>query len=171
MEKLELKKEEIIPYLLYDLKVMDLYDNKERFFVGYSINHTEPVKISVYKNLLSTGRLLSEVKPILRPLSDFNKVLYPETFKIFNLNWQNSENFCLTPISVNSVSYELANILIKNHFDVFGLIKKGLAIDKNILIEKAIEKQNEIDNFSDRFHPKNQQSILTQLKNNYEQRN
>jgi hypothetical protein len=134
--KLELKKEEIIPYLPYDLKVMDLYDNKERVFAGYSFNHTEPVKISVYKNLLSTGRLLSEVKPILRPLSDLtiDEEFYSSFFTTFS-DEDNVGYICesKSDVSNQGLSYSCILFLIENHFDVFGLIEKGLAIDINTI--------------------------------------
>ena len=134
--KLQLKKEEIIPYLVYDLKVMDLYDNKERFFVGYSINHTEPVKISVYKNLLSTGRLLSEVKPILRPLSSFEKKSCLELMKTFNCSMEIIHEvwkLIQGEIKLEDITLKTYNMMCKKHIDFKRLIEKGLAIDINTI--------------------------------------
>ena len=135
--KLELK--HLAPYLPYDLKVMDLYDNKERFFVGYSINHTEQVKISVYKNLLSTGRLSSEVKPILRPLSDLKTI--EKEIKLVDSYWYVDDYLTekctvdkIYPLHViEFIPYAIMQVLLKYHFDVFGLIEKGLAIDINTI--------------------------------------
>jgi hypothetical protein len=156
---MKLKLEELLPYLLYDLKVMDLYDNKERFFTGYSINHTEPVKVSVRRNELSSGRLLSEVKPILKPLSDLNtkygenevnehfintliEKKYKLDYGVFShykgflhieldgdLDLRYDSNKCID----FDVIFEIQKQLFKNHYDVFGLIEKGLAIDINTL--------------------------------------
>ena len=139
MEKLELK--HLAPYLPYSLKVMDLYDNKERFFVGYSINHTEQVKISVYKNLLSTGRLSSEVKPILRPLSDLTTShnIFEDKAICFIDESDNGGSFTIDDIYFKYQESSFSDwrnaysLLLKNHFDVFGLIEKGLAIDINTI--------------------------------------
>ena len=128
--KLELK--HLAPYLPYGLQCMAQGEGKQQF-------ELQGISDISYADLHEIGRTVCEqydfedIFPILRPLSDFKKDLYSETFKTFNLNWQNSEDFCLTPVSINSVSYELANILIKIHFDVFGLIEKGLAIDINTI--------------------------------------
>ena len=116
--KLELK--HLAPYLPYELNIQNNSGDFHKM-TGYTLD-----AYFIKKHTVSP-------RPILRPLSDFNKGLYSEIFKTFYLNWQNSEDFCLTPIGVNSVSYELANILIKNHFDIFGLIEKGLAINVNTL--------------------------------------
>ena len=132
MEKLELK--HLAPYLPYSLKVMDLYDNKERFFVGYSINHTEPVKISVYKNLLSTGRLLSEVKPILRPLSDFNTGIAKDIMKDLNCSYLVVSDiwaFEDGSIKFKDLRFETYNVMCKKHIDFGGLIKEGYAVNVN----------------------------------------
>ena len=139
--KLELKKEEIIPYLPFDLKVMDLYDSKESFFVGYSINHTEPLKVSVYRNELSTGRLLSEIKPILRPLSDLikgtDKIDYEaeleELFGHLELTNRGAFHFVLDGWTTWKDYHKVISKLFEWHFDVFGLIEKGLAIDINTI--------------------------------------
>ena len=121
--KLELK--HLAPYSLYGLKVK-LFNNID-IITGIDFEN------GIIETMSNNNCLTKNLKPILRPLSDFNKGLYSEIFKTFNLNWQDSEDFYLTPIDINSVSYELANILIKKHFDIFGLIEKGLAIDINTL--------------------------------------
>ena len=126
--KLELK--HLAPYLPYSLKIKTKYGWATMITLNeWNVNGDCEDSYSYEDH----PNEVLEFKPILRPLSDFKKDLYSETFKTFNLNWQNSEDFCLTPVSINSVSYELANILIKIHFDVFGLIEKGLAIDINTI--------------------------------------
>ena len=72
-------------------------------------NTTLHKSIGVYEML--------EMKPILRPLSDLN----------------DEEGEINTPESLQECCYSYVNILISEHYDVFGLIDKGLAIDKNTL--------------------------------------
>jgi hypothetical protein len=67
---------------------------------------------------------VTSIKPILKPLSDLDK----EVLVIFN--------FITYPKrgdSINVYSYEFMIYCFKNHFDVFGLIEKGLAIDINTI--------------------------------------
>jgi len=102
----------------------------------------------------STGKSLVDCKPILSPLSDLknnigadkNSVTYAAYLKL----WVAADiDFVINmPLSCD---YFTVQKMLEWHFDVFGLIEKGLAIDKNILIEDAINK--EVNNFSDRFHP------------------
>ena len=54
-------------------------------------------------------------KPILRPLSEID---------------DDEEN---TPETISKCCYSYVEALFENHFDVFGLIEKGLAIDINTI--------------------------------------
>ena len=105
MEKLELK--HLAPYLPYKVEVKlesKLYPKCK--IVGV-------VRNTIYLNYHghSLSLQISDVKPILRPLSD---------------NWH--------------LQFEVRRLdawerLFKGHFDVFGLIEKGLAIDINTIKE------------------------------------
>ena len=64
------------------------------------------------------------IKPILRPLSDLTK----EGF-VYLHNYLTKE----IDNDISLLHYRDIQILLKNHFDVFGLIEKGLAIDINTL--------------------------------------
>jgi len=99
----------------------------------------------------------STFKPILRPLSDLTKttleILFNEAIKSENkpeyTNFISGEETTLTVtykmmgdvftdfiINRNSIEltdYQYCRMLFKNHFDVFGLIDKGLAININEL--------------------------------------
>lgn len=71
----------------------------------------------------------AEFKPILRHLSYFSKK------NILNAgfeDWEIDLHWILNQ-SVNNLPYGIACEMFKNHFDVFGLIEKGLAIDINTL--------------------------------------
>ena len=75
---------------------------------------------------------LAGIKPILRPLSDLTKEI--------DVNGEKHQMWLLVPHgnSINDVfSWQYKNIktLFEWHFDVFGLIENGLAIDINSLVE------------------------------------
>ena len=84
------------------------------------------------------------IKPILRPLSDLTKeiehngekfvpIVYlcnSELYGYSDLRYMiNSNNFN----SIESLSFKSFNKIMEWHFDVFGLIEKGLAIDINTM--------------------------------------
>ena len=120
MEKLELK--HLAPYLPYKLKVMGVDTYYE--VIGYE-----------NENLLfefGMGKLKS-CKPILRPLSDLNK--YPHKYESI-IDELSIESFGLLPLIVKeTLCYSFFEKCFENHFDVFGLIEKGLAINVNELEE------------------------------------
>lgn len=76
-------------------------------------------------------------KLILRPLSDLDKLIEHnnEKFVPFDkMNWR--PQFCDIHAVANSlenqlIEYRYFEMLISWHFDVFGLIEKGLAVDFN----------------------------------------
>lgn len=82
---------------------------------------------------------LEEIKPILRPLSDLTKEIEVNGEKFvphIKLGGRpNLKDYDIEYLSKNidNISYGLVSKLIEWHFDVFGLIDKGLAIDINTL--------------------------------------
>lgn len=80
------------------------------------------------------------IKPILRPLSDFVKNLDKWEHirdEFSDLSYDHFINcFFLFGINENSadrLEYGQLKLFLKNHFDVFGLIDNGLAIDMNTI--------------------------------------
>ena len=138
--KLELK--HLAPYLLTKLKVKDLYENSTRILMGINKNHTEPIKVALVGKDLAVSRTLEEIKPILRPLSDLDKLN-----KEFETESTHGIGLCFNNDGIKNLddiwlSYQVScasdflpifEYLFKNHFDVFGLIEKGIAIDINTL--------------------------------------
>lgn len=120
MEKLQLK--HLAPYLPYDVMIHSKYSNSDSFSI-FKINYKN------YNSILTHDSR----KLILRPLSDLE-----EMEGLFTGLSQNdiAEIFHVSKISKVRPSYISMNTylwLLKHHFDVFGLIEKGLAIDKNKL--------------------------------------
>lgn len=125
--KLELK--HLAPYFPYKLKILGL--NNQNKLRPLSLSSVRIASDLIYDRI-------NENKPILRPLSDFNT-------RTYLLDCQNLDGICIEEdLSLHSKGFgielrEYMNIydfLFKNHFDVFGLIEKGLAIDINTLNKK-----------------------------------
>lgn len=122
--KLELK--HLAPYLPYGLKIGAVKDFEGIREVNGSNN------CSKYVNIDAVVRL--QYKPILRPLSDLDKVNGFSlsdmiTHGYHNPFWQ-PENF-----DVKYLMHLDFEKLTSWHFDIFGLIPAGLAIDINTLTD------------------------------------
>lgn len=145
-DKAELKLEHLAPYLPYALKC--IVGKEKVLLIGLD---TEAEYWIIWKKLAASNQGCSypskNFKPILRPLSDLTKEIeqleefcpYTEDER-YNSEGEDGfeiilENFASmnTRLQTNWFSYEFYEKLFKIHFDVFGLIEKGLAIDVNTL--------------------------------------
>lgn len=157
MNKLELK--HLAPYLPYKLKVNEI--SKGHFTCdGDLVGELELTPLNIQRFIGKKPYRVISQKPILRPLSELteenwkNEVLgyYADLdidISIYNSGNDNKNDFGLsityklmgevfTDLLINrgrtkETPYHFFNWLIENHFDVFGLIEKGLAIDINTL--------------------------------------
>lgn len=122
---LELK--HLAPYLPYGLKLWyEHTDKKGQISNVYTIGEgydNDDIKISIDGG---SDEHIWMYKPMLRPMS------YLQEFSpaIYEYGWLPHKN-------VYGMQHLEALILFENHFDVFGLIEKGLAIDINELETKA----------------------------------
>ncbi|MBC7654362.1 MAG: hypothetical protein H7098_07810 [Oligoflexus sp.] len=119
MEKLELK--EIVGYLPYKLQMT------RNGFVGELLCvYTDKVFKVSCSNWHESLEDDNFYKPILRPLSDLTKEIEV-----------NGERKIISDYTLDKMSFNLGinylNTLFKYHFDVYGLINRGLAIDINTL--------------------------------------
>lgn len=79
------------------------------------------------------------IKPILRPLSDLTKIITINKNSFIPSEEYSFISEYLTELSnlnhtyVKHIQYKCFEILVELHFDVFGLIEKGLAININSL--------------------------------------
>ena len=117
---MELELKHLAPYLPYGLKG------------NYEVSEVVPsAKFELRNKELRTDNIdffLSFAKPILRPISDLKKNEFP--FKLGTY----TQNFKFT---LENTEYQFIERMIELHFDVFGLIEKGLAIDINTLPQSS----------------------------------
>lgn len=142
--KLELK--HLAPYLPYDLGI-SRYNNIDKEFKKSHImtasgGYDKWGIDSVLKGKTIHG---SDLKPILRPLSDLTKEEFKKQLSFGMIYDENTwfEGFEDGRLTIGSttinacvnrnVYYQDFLVLFENHFDVFGLIESGLAIDINTL--------------------------------------
>ena len=119
--KLELK--HLAPYLPYKLRIKTKYGWDTMATLNeYEVNGDHEDSYSYEDH---PDEVL-EFKPILRPLSDLTDI---EVEKL-EYGYINSIIEKLKSKEIELIVYEY---LVKNHFDVFGLIEKGLAIDINTI--------------------------------------
>jgi len=143
--KLELK--HLAAYLPYELKVLAL---KQRYpnFGGIRTDEKEFTMEGLRTNYLSVVGfagmyLYYDFKPILRPFSDLTKDIEIKGKKFIPLielgftgckvKSNYIENTNGYKFKITGSSYKNVQKLIEWHFDVFGLIDAGLAIDINTI--------------------------------------
>tara|TARA_R110000822_G_scaffold185428_1_gene324573 strand:- start:75 stop:497 length:423 start_codon:yes stop_codon:yes gene_type:complete len=139
--KLELK--DLAPYLPYGLKIKT--NNQIRVMSVAVLTTTEN---SISNIIYGVGH-----KPILRPLSDLTKEInidgdyFIPIYLLKNIRYEfesdlsfgfdpQSDGYtchCSSQYLEFSEYYEINSKLFEWHFDVFGLIEKGLAIDINTI--------------------------------------
>ena len=129
-EEKELLLKDLCARLPYDVKV--LYDNKV-YNIDYVSGTYEEIKLDdIYANYTLN---ISVVKPYLFPLSSMTSEQLFEVQEILGKNEIKIEDGFLRIVDSdrNTISYlEILALLewfYKNHFDINGLIEKGLAID------------------------------------------
>ncbi len=109
-------------YLPFSVKVERIYYKNERFKI-----------LSAY-DLLPTGEL-DNIRLILHPLSDLIKEIEINGEKFIpykKIGWGNGTWFN-DSMAWQTLSFSDAEKLLEWHFDIFGLINKGLANDINRL--------------------------------------
>lgn len=141
--KLELK--HIAPYLPYDLEcecpllTEDREGSKVCDIVGA---FSDWVAISTKDSNIHDEFEYDEFNPLLRPIEDIVSEIEHngETFipfeelddtSIYSSNYKNGKHYARGHVhGVSSTTIDDLNKLLEWHFDIFGLIEKGLAIKK-----------------------------------------
>ena len=121
----------LAPYLIYDLKV--IWKKEKLTFYSLKINNKCQL-IDIYDEIFGTD--IKHIIPVLKPLGDLIKdeKTCDEINEFLEPNGLEINNFLLLKNSLNAVaiSWEemqnVLNILYREHYDVFGLINKRLAV-------------------------------------------
>ena len=79
------------------------------------------------------GLPLDEIIPILRKLSDFDNHKQEEMFEELGSDDRAEIIEAIEDGNVLYLRFDLIQFLLENHFDIFGLISEGLAVDINSL--------------------------------------
>ena len=133
MKELELK--HIAPYLPYGLKAQLIIKDKvvETGEIRSVTHHdfaTHPTKISIN---YGDAEHIWMFKPILRPLSDLSDEYIDSLTNDLDDRGRFRDCVNMKLFKPEFLGYYLVQLLLENHFDIFGLIDSGLAIDKNTI--------------------------------------
>lgn len=127
MEKLELK--HLAPYLPYNLICLLTEFNDDCFVIGASEDY-------VYTDSSFDELYYTDIKPILKPLHDLTRGELEKQGFWHHIDWLTYElqtskrNNGIKGLEkhIKDAPYEMIDYLFSQHYDVFGLIDKGLAI-------------------------------------------
>lgn len=131
IDKLELLKKSLPMYLNHELKVKQGKKNYAIILDGINFSYQD---VDVYSG--DETYRLDSIKPYLRPLSDFEKVIAKDLMEKFNCSLsiiQEIWKLIQKEIKLEDVSYKTYLMMCKNHIDFNNLIEKGIAIDINQL--------------------------------------
>ena len=132
-EQLELK--HLAPYLPYNTRAIDNF-GKIKYIRGVLLNSFNALFVRLNDKDYCLN-INSGIKPILRPLSDLTKEIEHNGEKFVPIeewSWGRFEEIStLKNSTLRFIQLREYEILIEYHFDVSGLIDKGLAIDINTL--------------------------------------
>jgi hypothetical protein len=124
-DKLELK--HIVGYLPYELKIQGQTHGQIETIVCCTDTsvyiQTDSFKLIAWADLF-------EVKPILRPLSDYSNLNSKSMcdLDIDLCDQMELQDYADSLMALQSVSFGVIEIMQKNHIDMYRLIDKGLAI-------------------------------------------
>jgi hypothetical protein len=139
---MELEPKHLAPYFAHELKCMVEYEVNDNQIVNLLAMSNGMISVSKKSFPYSENLQLCDIKPILRPLSDLKRSTCLNEFYIMfgggytsftNYRKDNLDNILYS--SYETLPYEIVNLLFRLHYDVFGLIPKGLAININDLAE------------------------------------
>lgn len=150
---MELELKHLAPYLPYNLETFIIGEFIDEYAdnpipKGFNIEglNTGWVEIHEIGRTVTEQYPFEDVKPILRPLSDLTKEIehngedfVPYEHHVFIEAMAANEYLeylCEARADLSEdrlLPYSIVQLLLEWHFDVFGLIEKGLAIDKTSL--------------------------------------
>ena len=142
-ENLRVEIKNVSPYLPYGLKIQHITTKEIKIVNGIYEQYKDGTFIYYWNENYGTINASSHYKLVLRPMSNLTKKIEIDGVDIIPIegmflpcgeretltSWAD-ENKCWLGTQVSYLVYEN---LFELHFDVFGLIDKGLAVDINTL--------------------------------------
>ena len=133
--KNELKIQHLAPYFSHKLQMVD----DRKVLCNLAVLHNDCVEVEYQFNVGHYELNFEDIKPILRPLSDMTeeekstlKGVMKDSFKGENL-LPIIKSGALTNLFFNKGNPSIVLWLLKQGFDLFGLIESDQAIDKTTL--------------------------------------
>ena len=130
---MKLKLKHLTVYLPYNIKAIHKNYKDEKGFLYYPLDLTE-------RFYSMPTAILINFKPILKPLSQITKEINQngKTINIDLISFKLLGGRFLSEVLkegklIDELPHGLVSVLYEYHFDVFGLIENGLAIDINTL--------------------------------------
>ena len=143
-EDKELLLKDICARVTCGVKVLCIIDSNHKWYNLKMVDIEEnDVYLEAYEPYTNRYAEIENVKPYLFPLSSMTDELWDKEFRGYGITEFTRDSFkygCDT-LEFNKCNPDLLNVvrfinqLVKNHFDIYGLIPMGLAIDstnKNI---------------------------------------
>jgi len=150
---MELEVKHIATYLPHKIECSYISDDKRTKAYLTGVSRTDGIETTYkrkkngcsgdYIGFTGENNIIDlKFKLILRPLSDLNKEVkgHKESFKLFysdvlykKFDYGAYASERLTTDIIHNLKFEIVQQLFEWHFDVFGLIDKGLAIDINTI--------------------------------------
>jgi hypothetical protein len=143
---MKLETKHLAPYLPYNLKCEVLNSGQEKE-IGEMIAVYNDGS-ACFGNIVESEKGFEYIKPILRPIQEveqyFEKLYgcleHQDVTDYFDADFlashDNIEIEEIQLLEAEQLPYGTLKVLLKHHFDVFGLIEKGLAVDLNTLSVK-----------------------------------
>ena len=136
----------LAPYLPFKLKCQIKNGKQIKIDVLQAIYNNEVKAECTFFNIVEVQQGFEFVKPILKPLGDLTKdeKTCDEINEFLEPNGLEINNFLLLKNSLNAVviSWEemqnVLNILYREHYDVFGLINKRLAVSVHDVVQHCL---------------------------------
>jgi hypothetical protein len=140
---MELQLKHLAPYLPYGLKIHHEMIRKNLSMIGCELID-EQLRVRMTDGLYVFD--VHKMKPILRPLSHLTKEIEYTEECLLDYIVEKLERHCVNyddwvssaiedgiEIRILQAPYEVIEYCFENHYDVFGLIPRGLAIDINTI--------------------------------------
>ena len=140
---MKLETKHLAPYLPYNLKCEVLNRGQEKEIGEMMAVYDDGS--ACLGNIIESEKGFEYIKPILRPIQEveqyfenlYGDLNHQDVTDYFDADFLEShDNIEISEIQLlepEQIPYGTIQVLFKHHFDVFGLIEKGLAVDINTL--------------------------------------